>query len=548
MRFLKKNYKIIIVTILLFGTFMLQPLTTRQMAMGKEMLELGPVCLPMQTVQGIIQSMLLMLSIMLVCFDYKAGSIIAISFIVMSVFTMLRKLIFNNETAVIPGICNSLISLFSVIFIGYQLKKRDLLAVKDDLTNLFNRRGLEQKAEHLASQQKLNAIAFIQIKDFRNINDNLGHEYGDAALCIISERMKTALAKTGIPAHIDGTEFAVAIHDTRNVPAVCNQIIEAITTKLVFEKNGVTINGYLSAFIGVAVYGKDTRDLESLMKYADIASYNAVKQRKDKVVFFSQEMLDESVTRAATIANVKESLENDYFYLVYQPQYQLGYKILRGFEALIRCKMPDGTFISPGEFIPIAEKTNLILEIDNYVLKRALTEFKPVLSESNNDFTLSVNVSAKSMSLPGFDRKIANLLSETGFPAENLEIEITEYSFSESQEHTYNNVVALRNMGVQIALDDFGTGYTSLEQLLKLPVNLLKVDKSLVDNIEDNRVNRDFIDSVIYMGHLIGCDVIAEGVESESQLQLLKDHNCDYVQGFVWSKPLPFDDAKDLVK
>lgn len=544
MSFLKKNRGLIIGTLLIISAFGFQVFLSVLAGKGVTQIKLAFLTVPMDTLKGIAQALILMAGIIVTCVDYKHGSFIAISFIIGSICGMFRIIIVEHNSSVIPGIFNSFISLFSVFFIGYQLKKRETLAFMDDLTGLYNRRGLEMKIEQLAGKQKLNAIAFVQIKDFRNINDNLGHEYGDTALKVISERMQEVLGKNGYAAHIDGTEFAVAIHDSNDVPYICNSIADCISEKISFERNGVSLNGYLSAFIGVSVYGTDAKDIDSLMKYADIASYTAVKTRKSRVLFFNPEMLDDSIRRAGIIANVKESLENDYFYLVYQPQYQIAYKVLRGFEALIRCKMPDGTMLSPGEFIPIAEQTNLILDIDKYVLKRALNEFQRILTDAGADFSLSINVSAKSMSSPDFARTIEKMLRETNFPAQNLEIEITEYSFSESKEHTYNNVVALREMGVQIAIDDFGTGYTSLEQLLKLPVNLLKVDKTLIDDIESRRVNRDFIDSVIYMGHLIGCDVIAEGVELESQLQLLKDHNCDYVQGFVWSKPLSLEDAK----
>ena len=547
MGFIKKYRALLIATFFLLASYLLTLLLPIVLQGDYWEIKDINVRVSVSTVRGFCQAFVLTMGIIVACIDYRRGTIIAASFICASIFGMFRGLLIEKDSSVIPGISNSFISLFSIFFIGYQMKKREMLALMDDLTGLYNKRGLERMLADLAGKRKLSAIAFVQVMDFRDINDNLGHECGDFALRTIAERMKVALDKVGYAAHTDGTEFAVALYDCNDVPYVCSCIIDAVSEKIVFDKNGATINGYLSAYIGVSLYGTDAKDVDSLMKYADIASYNAVKDRKNKVVFFSQEMLDSSIRRAEIIANVKESLEKNYFYLVYQPQYQISYKSLRGFEALLRCKLPDGTMLSPGEFIPIAEKTNLILDIDKYVFRRALNEFQNVLSETNNDFRLSINVSAKSMSSPDFARYVEKILRETNFPAKNLEVEITEYSFSESEVHTYNNVMDLRDLGVQIAIDDFGTGYTSLEQLLKLPVNLLKVDKSLIDYIESRRVNRDFIDSVIYMGHLIGCDVIAEGVELESQLQLLKDHNCDYVQGYVWSKPLPFEDAKALL-
>ncbi len=274
--------------------------------------------------------------------------------------------------------------------------------------------------------------------------------------------------------------------------------------------------------------------------------YNAVYDNKERVCFFDINIENDALRREEIQRITKDSLENDYFYLVYQPQFVAENHTLRGYETLLRCKLPDGTFIPPSEFIPAAEMSELIIDIDDYVLRRAMNEFVDVVKRSSKKFTLSINVSAKSMASAGFADKLKGIIEQTGFPADQLEIEITEYSFSESEEKTFANINALRDMGIQIALDDFGTGYTSLSQLLKLPITLLKIDKSLIDDIEQSRLDRDFVDSVIYMGHLMGCEVISEGVESEGQLKMLRAHNCDYIQGYVWSKPLEYADAVAL--
>ena len=211
-------------------------------------------------------------------------------------------------------------------------------------------------------------------------------------------------------------------------------------------------------------------------------------------------------------------------------------------------RLPDGTVVSPGEFIPVAEKSDLILDINHYVMHRVLNEFKNICPKMDKDFTVSVNVSAKEISQPGFANSVMNMIFEAGFPAQNFEIEITEYSFAKSLDTTIENITILRNHGVQIALDDFGTGYTSLEQLLNLPVTLLKIDKSLIDNIVNSEINRDFIKTVIYLGHLMKCEVISEGVEEEKQLELLDEFDCDFIQGYVWSKPLDYEAALGLCK
>ena len=221
-------------------------------------------------------------------------------------------------------------------------------------------------------------------------------------------------------------------------------------------------------------------------------------------------------------------------------------KKLRGFETLIRMKLPDGTFISPGEFIPVAEKGNHILSIDDYVLHRAMREFKDIVAEKNPELIVSVNVSAKNIGSQDFPERIKQIIDETGFPAKNLEIEITEYCMVQSIRTTVENIKKLREMNIQVALDDFGTGYTSLNYLSQMPVNLLKIDKSLIDDIEQNRQKCEFVNAIIAMAHLMGCEVISEGVESELQLDKLKENNCDFIQGYVWGKPLPYEKAVSI--
>ena len=175
-----------------------------------------------------------------------------------------------------------------------------------------------------------------------------------------------------------------------------------------------------------------------------------------------------------------------------------------------------------------------------------MKEFKPLLDKSEKELTISVNISAKNIGSKDFATRVKKIIEETQFPPENLELEITEYSFAESRNTTIENIKALRELGIQIALDDFGTGYTSIAQLMKLPINLLKIDKSLIDDIESNQNMRDLIDSVIYMGHIMNCEVISEGVENEDQLNILKEHKCDFIQGFIWGKPIDFEEAKNM--
>ena len=261
---------------------------------------------------------------------------------------------------------------------------------------------------------------------------------------------------------------------------------------------------------------------------------------------YNDELENEELNQKDAEILINESLENDWFYLMYQPQFTLGEKKLRGFETLIRCKKPDGSIVSPGLFIPAAEKSNLILKIDDYVLKRAIKESKEMLSNNKDKCTISINVSAKNISSQGFAEKVIKMIEEADFPPECLEIEITEYSFVDSLKVTTRNITMLREFGVQIALDDFGTGYTSIAQVMNLPVNLLKIDKSLIDEIESSQKKRNLVNTIINMGHIMNCEVISEGVESEQQLDILRKYKCDFIQGYVWSKPIEYNAALDM--
>ncbi|MBR4540664.1 MAG: EAL domain-containing protein, partial [Lachnospiraceae bacterium] len=346
---------------------------------------------------------------------------------------------------------------------------------------------------------------------------------------------------------IGGAEFAAVVFGSIDPESFATKVIEKMGTSITNVDDDFDIRLTLSIYSGISTYPDDSTNSDDLLKYADIAVFNArLGHSKNRICFFNNEMKERFFRQIELERIIKESLLKDYFYLVYQPQYEIKEKKLRGFETLIRLRLPDGTMISPGEFIPVVEKTELINRIDSYVLRRALKEAKKMVELRNKEISISINVSAKNISSNGFVDEVTNALKSSGFPPECLEIEITEYSFAEDREITIENVTRLRKLGIQIALDDFGTGYTSLSQVMHLPISLLKIDKSLIDDIENNQVNREFVDAIIYMGHLMNCEVISEGVESDEQLGLLMDHECDFIQGFVWGKPLEYDTAVKL--
>ncbi len=502
----------------------------------------------MFNLRGVLQSLFALICISMVGFDAKRGIVLSRIFLSLSsVMLAVTSIVFKAMES-IPGVITIILSLVSCEIIAGQLKYIEAESITDYITKLLNRRGLIKELEEQKKDEKNFHMMFVHIKNIKTVNDNLGYEYGDMALQKAADRIKNAAGEKALVCKLDGTEFAIALPETTDISIKAEEIMAAISRSIVLETESVSAKFYLQAYAGVATYPEDADSILKLMRYADIAMYHASKSNEERIVYFNKNLEQELLRRSQVENYIQESIKHDYFFLVYQPQFSSTTKELRGFETLLRMKLPDGTNISPGEFIPIAEKTDLIYKIDDYVLRRAMTEFRDVLYNSESKFVISVNVSAKDISSPEFPNKLRTIISETNFPANCLEIEITEYSLVESVNQTVANIREIRDMGVKLALDDFGTGYTSLSQLLKLPFDLVKVDKSLIDSIETSEVSRDFVNLVIYMGHIMNSEVISEGVESESQLRLLKDQECDYIQGYVWSRPLSLADAISLCK
>ena len=517
-------------------------------------LRYGSFVLPVVSLQGIIGALNSLSCILLIMIDFKNGSKLAFSLTGLSLTNSLIPILTKHTLSPLPGVVTTLVSLLSIIIIYSFYKKSTINSLTDYITGLPNRRYYVRYVNNRLEEKHPFYLACIEIEDFKNINDVYGIQAGDFILKEIAPKLKIMIGKNDMLFKITGGIFAMIL-DEESYPEEKLKLTIRSEVMSLPPKHGEdpsvkrTCNVSLAA--GVVridqTYDKE-RNSSTVLHYAEIALAEARKSQIQKIVFYDDSLLSQDLEQKEAEFLIKEAMQHNWFYLVYQPQYLTEGKKLRGFETLIRCKKPDGTIVSPASFIPAAERTNLITEIDDYVLRRAMTEMKPVLEASQEKFVVSINVSAKNIATENFAQKIKQMIDETQFPADNLEIEITEYSFAESMDGTIDNILTLRTLGVQIALDDFGTGYTSIAQLMKLPVNLLKIDKSLIDEIESGPAMSDMVDSIIYMGHIMDCEVISEGVENENQLEILKEHKCDFIQGFVWGKPLPFEEAKALCK
>lgn len=516
--------------------------------MRLDAIKIGSFAIPSSSVNGTIQGFSFMICILMVLTDYSFGYIAALICIGFSLFGTTRSIFITHTLTSLPGVINGVLYVLALSFIAYQLRLSKKAELTDKLTGRINRYGFEEIIHKKIRSFEKGSIVFLHLQGLTDININFGRSNGDIVLKTISSRITNIVSGIGEAYKLEGSEFAIFLKDGNDCEDVVKCIISSVEEKVELEANDNIANVYITCKAGIADCINRYVNPDTLMKNADIAMNHALRSDDIKYCFFNERIKKGAERERDVEGYVKEALEHDYFFLVYQPQFSIKDKKLRGFEALIRMRLPDGSFISPGEFIAVAERTDLIFRIDSFVLRRAMEEFKEVIDKYSGDIVLSINVSAKDIALEGFAEKLFDIIEQTGFPKNRLEIEITEYSFAKSTDTARDNICKLRDNDIQIAIDDFGTGYTSLAQLLNLPVNLLKIDKTLIDNICTDEANSDFVNAVIYMGHLMNCEVISEGVEDENQLSLLKQLGCDFVQGYVWSKPLDYTSAVELCR
>ena len=511
----------------------------------REVIEIGDMKLLSSSVNGCIQVVLCLMCIIMVLTDRKKGLVWSYIILGISVAGSLRSVVVSHNLSTAPGTFSAIMFLIAITLISQQIKYSNIMAVTDSITGLLNRYGFDRDIRKKIWFNERGRVIFIHLDGFLPVNANLGRKYGDELLTIVANRIKTVLDDKGSAYKIEGAEYAVILPESADYNSVVNALIKSIEDTITLNKDGVPSNIYLSAFVGIADFVDSSTDADTIMKRADIAMNYAIKSSTRKYYVFNDEMKEKLEHQLYVERMIKDSLRNGYFYLVYQPQFTLEDKRLRGFETLIRMSAPGGVRIAPSELIGVAELSDLVLDIDRFVLKRAMEEFREICYSSGNTITVAVNISAKDIARAGFAEKVLAVIDEVRFPPECLEIEITEYSFVEEGSHTIENIKMLRDNQIMIALDDFGTGYTSLETLMKLPINLVKIDKSLIDNLVRNEMNMDFVKSVIYMGHIMDAEVIAEGVEYENQIESLKELDCDFIQGFIWGKPMEYDEARE---
>jgi len=426
-----------------------------------------------------------------------------------------------------------IVSLFLIAFLLSTIfnKKNKKISIIDPLTKLGNRESFEID---LQNTKKEFALFYCDLDNFKQLNDTAGHKVGDELLKLVAKTWKDINICKHTVYRQGGDEFCVIAEGTKGQ---IQNLAEEMLLKL--EKEATGEFSYITASIGIAMYPSDTKDLDELKKYADTTMYVAKNEGKNKFLFFNNEIYNKIITEYRLDKIAFEVLKSMNFDMVYQPQWDVYTHKLYGFEALIRIKDNNTQ-----DFILTTEKNGTIFKIEFKILKKVLEETKPLI-KLNPELIFSINVSGKNLSKSNFFTEIYKIITDLDYPMSNIKFEITETAAVKNISTIANGIKKLKNLGIKIALDDFGSGYSNLKYLIDLNVDSLKIDK---DFISIMRKDARLIKFIIELGHLIGCKVIAEGVEEEYQLDVLLSLGCDYIQGYIWGLPVGISEVYDIVK
>jgi diguanylate cyclase (GGDEF)-like protein len=414
-------------------------------------------------------------------------------------------------------------------------------ANSDSLSGLPNRRYILDKLSDLIdnSGDTRFAVLGLDLDGFKEINDTMGHDYGDLLLTAVSRRIVNALPDDALVARLGGDEFIVLVEKIESraaIEAIAEKIKTTITQRFVIKGKHV----YVTTSIGIAVFPDDGVTVETIVKYADLAMYKSKANGRNCYHFFHPEMLDNLVKKRALVEDLRAGIRNGEFELYYQPIADLMTKKVCKAEALIRWNHPTRGVVPPLTFIAVAEEAGLIKELGEWVALTAASDLADILKMATGNFQISINVSP--LQFKGDEEWILNwfdYMSDLGLNQDAIIVEITENLLMESEESIRSKLTKLKDHGISIAIDDFGVGYSSLSYLQKMDVDILKIDKSFVDDLATESNSRDLCRAMIMMAHHLDIKVVAEGIETELQKQILSDFGCEFGQGYLFSEPLP---------
>ena len=429
-------------------------------------------------------------------------------------------------------------------------ERMERLAFYDTLTDLANRRlfndRLQQAITRTQRNRKSAALMYLDLDQFKRVNDTLGHDAGDALLKHVSLRLQKCVRKEDTVARPGGDEFTIILYDISAINDA-SRVAEKILDEL---RKPISIAGQqlvVTTSIGITLLPQDSNDAQTLMRNADMAMYKAKERGRNNYQFFSEDMNQTAINRLRIETELRDALKRDQFELYYQPKIRLADQKLTGVECLIRWNHPKRGILGPHEFIAIAEESGFIVDIGTWVIEQSCIAGRQLRQESGQDFQVALNISPRQFRDPNLITTIRRCLRETELPPEALEIEITETMLMQDVEAASQTVQRLHDLGADLAIDDFGTGYSSLNYLKKFPINTVKVDRSFVIDIPESEDDMAITSAVIAMAHQLKMEVVAEGVETPEQLNFLRRHNCEYAQGYLFGRPMPLKDLRELI-
>ncbi len=509
------------------------------------------------TFAGIFSSAANLLIILMVILCGKTGFIASIVILLIQIPMLLAGIIVRGNFTSLPGVFGNAMTIVVILAIYYYNRKVESYqarlseqATTDLLTGLPNGFAMTELINNLIKKGTPFAVVNIDINGFKTINDTFGFDIGNKVLIEVASRWKK-IAEEGLSGTLDfitrinGDEFSLVVREFKSTDDIEKSIAkyeEAISGKL-------NVDGYdfnVVASFGYALCPEDATERDVLITYAVAAMKEIKRLRENRHVLHFTFGLIKDQDQLMIDNKVRDALEKDAVFFNLQPQYDMSHK-LRGFEALARMRDTDGNIISPGEFIPAAERMGLIDNVDLAVYKKSTAFVGELIKKTGADITLSLNASVKHLMKSDFLDEIRTIIAESQIPPSQLEIEITESIMIESAQEALECLNELKKMGIRIAIDDFGTGYSSLSYLNSLPADILKIDKSFIDVMNSSESSPEYVEAIISLAHVLKYEVIAEGVEEQEQLDTLNRIGCDYIQGFIWGRPLPKEEAEALV-
>jgi len=427
------------------------------------------------------------------------------------------------------------------------------LAFHDGLTGLANRVLLKERLDlelaHARREGTTLAVLFIDLDRFKLVNDSLGHSVGDWLICEVADRLRGCLRDSDTVARQGGDEFIIVLPDVKhqgNVKQIADKILRSIQEPYQWEEQEL----FVSCSIGVALYPVNGETVDDLLKNADAAMYYVKNKGKGAFQFYMDNLDDNVRARFELESHLRRGIEDQEFLLHYQPRVSLDSGEMTGLEALIRWVRPDGTMVAPGDFIPVAEETGLIVPIGDWVTETACRQHLEFLLGLKGDLAppmIAVNCSPRQFQLPDLHERIQAILEETGLSAGLLEIEITEGTVMQDPDRAQSTLSRLKNLGVHISIDDFGTGYSSLGYLKRFPIDTLKIDRTFISGLPGDTEDGAIVESILALARSLRMTTIAEGVETAEQIHFLREKGCDELQGFHYCRPLPADQMQEFL-